>query len=310
MSHGKRFFFVLIFCLVNLVCGSAFAETLLLKDIVNGAVGPFDSYCDGYGNPGASGLGYVSVLTLETGLVRKDMDEVLEEIVSYDQAEVNGTYVGQINMITASSFCGLNGAVWGYHLAKDESISNGTLRPLFRKKRSDGVEIPVYSVHPLLDAGERLFGTQKEKRFRILPGAHVKCAVKSITREGPISVWCAIALAIADDGTKDSNLFIEDCGQSLPAKNEEERLAQMNELLENIAESIVRCGDNSNVKFKAIFVGYKTQWVPEGYVGCALTCAPYVVLAKEAIPEGKTPDVMLDMTISDWEKAVDLIDSK
>ena len=24
-------------------------------DVVNGAVGPFDDYCDGYGNPGSSG---------------------------------------------------------------------------------------------------------------------------------------------------------------------------------------------------------------------------------------------------------------
>ena len=34
-------------------------------DVVNGAVGPFDDYCDGYGNPGSSGTGYVSVLKLE-----------------------------------------------------------------------------------------------------------------------------------------------------------------------------------------------------------------------------------------------------
>ena len=38
---------------------------LTLEEIVNGAVGPFDSYCDGYGNPGASGLGYISVGLVE-----------------------------------------------------------------------------------------------------------------------------------------------------------------------------------------------------------------------------------------------------
>ena len=36
-------------------------------DVINGAIGPFDDYCDGYGNPGASGIGYVSVLKLSTG---------------------------------------------------------------------------------------------------------------------------------------------------------------------------------------------------------------------------------------------------
>ncbi|MBA7712407.1 Histidine decarboxylase proenzyme [subsurface metagenome] len=113
---------------------------MTIEAVVNGAVGPFDSYCDGYGNPGATGLGYISVLTLETGTVASDMDEVLEEIVSYDRAEARGTYIGQINMITASSFNGMNGAVWGYHIVKADSIANNTLKPLFMKKRSDGRE--------------------------------------------------------------------------------------------------------------------------------------------------------------------------
>jgi histidine decarboxylase len=134
---------------------------LTLEEVVNGAVGPFDEYADGYGNVGSSRLGYISVPKLETGVVAADMDEVLEGIVSYDRAETNGAYVGQINMVAASSFNGLNGAVWGYHLAKDEKIADGSIKPLFMRKRSDGKEIPVYSVDPLLDAGKRLFGTER-----------------------------------------------------------------------------------------------------------------------------------------------------
>ena len=274
-----------------------------LKDIVNGAIGPFDAYCDGYGNVGSSGLGYISVLKLQTGKVKADMDVVLEDIVSYDRAESLGTYVGQINMIAASSFNGLNGAVWGYHLAKNESIADGSIKPLFKKKRSDGVEIPVYSVEPLLNAGGRLFGTSEERRFPLLPGAHVNCAVKDHTVQGPTSVWCAIALAIAEDREKDSNLFIEDAGDSKHIQTDEERVVYLDSLMENIATSIVRCGDDSHVKYKEIFVGYKTEWIPEGYVGCALTCAPYVVLAKEAVPEGGPASAMLSMTISEWEKS-------
>jgi histidine decarboxylase len=281
-------------------------QALTLKEVVNGALGPFDSYCDGYGNPGSNGLGYISVLKLETGKVRMDMDTVLEEIVSYDRAETLGTYVGQINMITASSFNGLNGVVWGYHIAKEDSIANGSLKPLFMKKRRDGVEIPVYSVEPLLDAGKRLFGTNDARRFPLLPGAHVRCAVKSHIVKGPNSIWCAIGLAIAEDREKDSNLFIEDAGDSIPAESEKARTTYLDRLMENIAESIIRCGDDSNVKYKAIFIGYETEWIPEGYVGCALTCAPYVVLAKDAVPPGETPDKLLDMTLSEWEKAVGL----
>lgn len=276
---------------------------LTLEQIVNGAVGPFDNYADGYGNPGASGLGYISVLKLETGKVKADMDKVLEGIVSYDRAESNGAYVGQINMVAASSFNGLNGAVWGYDLAKEESIASGTIKPLFTRKRSDGVEIPVYSVQPLLEAGQRLLGTSNERRYPILPGAHVSCAVKSNTITGPNSVWCAIALAFAEDRTKNSNLFIEDAGDSIPADSDEARIVYLEQLLEKIATSIVRCGDDNNVKYKEIFLGYKTEWIPEGHVGCSLTCAPYIVMAKNAIPPSG-PTSMLKMTLPEWEKAV------
>ncbi|MGD2169344.1 MAG: histidine decarboxylase, pyruvoyl type [Chlamydiota bacterium] len=274
-----------------------------LEEVVNGAVGPFDNYADGYGNLGSNGLGYISVLKLETGKVKADMDEVLEGIVSYDRAETNGAYIGQINMVTASSFNGLNGAVWGYHLAKAESIADNSIKPLFTQLRKDGKSIPVYSVEPLLDAGMRLFGTQQAKRFPLLPGAHVNCAVKSKTVQGPTSVWSAIALAIAEDREKDSNLFIEDAGAFTPEQPQENRDKYLESLLHKIAVSIVRCGDDSNVKYKEIFVGYKAEWIPEGYVGCALTCAPYVVLAKNAIPKSG-PSSMLSMTIAQWEKQV------
>ena len=128
-------------------------------DIVNGAVGPFDDYCDGYGNPGSSGIGYISVLKLSTGTVAKTMDSVLESIVSYDRAEKNDAYAGQINMIAASSFSGLNGAVWGYDLARHDGLDDGSIPPMMTRRRSDGVEIKVFPVAPLLEAGQALFGT-------------------------------------------------------------------------------------------------------------------------------------------------------
>ncbi len=280
-------------------------ESLTIEDVVNGAVGPFDSYCDGYGNPGASGLGYISVLTLEIGTVASDMDVVLEEIVAYDRAEAGGTYIGQINMITASSFNGINGAVWGYHIAKAEGVANNTLQPLFMKKRSDGTEIPVYPVQPLLDAGKRLFGTVGQRRFPLLPGAHVRCAVKSETAEGPTFIWSAIALAIAEDRNAAANLFIEDAGHSA-LQSEEDRAIFLDRLYRNIAESVIRCGDDQKVQYKEIFVGGKIEWIPEGHVGSALTCAPYVVLARKVVPVGEKPEVLLNLTLSEWEKVIGL----
>ena len=280
-------------------------EGLTIEDVVNGAIGPFDSYCDGYGNPGASGLGYISVLTLQIGTVTSDMDEVLQEIVAYDRAEAGGTYIGQINMITASSFNGVNGAVWGYHIAKAEAIANNSLQPLFMKKRSDGTEIPVYSVQPLLDAGKRLLGTVGQRRFPLLPGAHVRCAVKSETAEGPTFIWSAIALAIAEDRNVAANLFIEDAGHST-LQSEEDRTRFLDRLYRNIAESVIRCGDDQKVQYKEIFVGGKIEWIPEGHVGSALTCAPYVVLARQVVPVGEKPQVLLNLTLSQWEESIGL----
>lgn len=277
-----------------------------VKQVLNAAVGPFDDYCDGYGNPGATGPGYVSILKLETGIVRMDMDTLLEGIVSYDMAESTGTYMGQINMISASSFNGLNGAVWGYHAAKADSIANGSLEPLMIRKRRDGVRIPVYPVGPLLDAGKRLLGTNENRRFPLIPGAHVNCAAKSHHAKGPCQIWCAISLAIAEDREKDANLFMEDCGAFKTKDGARAQKPFLDHLIENISESVIRCGDNNNVKYKEIFIGYKSFAVPEGYMGCALTCAPYVVLAKNAVPLPGPPEILASMTITQWEEALGL----
>jgi histidine decarboxylase len=276
---------------------------LTLEQVVNGAVGPFERYCDGYGNPGASGLGYISLLKLEVGMSPADMDPVLDGIVAYDRAEATGAYIGQINMITASSFNGINGAVWGYHLAVEDSIADGSLKPLFMAKRPDGKMIPVYSMEPLLKAGKALLGTVQAQRFPALPGAHITCAAKSDTANGPTTVWCAAALAIAEDRGKASNLFMEDKGHDKKLMNNPKAKQKFVEgLYNNIVKSVMRCGQDSLVKYKAIFVGHRMLDVPAGQVGCALTVAPYLVLAKKALPDPKNPAKLLKMTLSEWEK--------
>jgi histidine decarboxylase len=269
-----------------------------LADVVNGAISPFDDYCDGYGNPGTSGLGYVSVLKLSTGMVAKTMDTGLEGIVSYDRAEKNDAYAGQINMITASSFNGLNGAVWGYDLARHDGLTNGSIAPLMHRTRHDGVQIPIYPVTPLLQAGEALFGTAEARNFPLLPGAHVVCATKDVTVSGPTTVWSAIALSIAEHRDRDSSLFIEDVGHDDTGHTPAEHANALHTRLEQIVDSIVLCGEDQNIEYKEIFVGFKMQWIPEGYIGCALTCAPYLVLAKNAVPQ--RPSDLLDTSLSQW----------
>jgi len=98
------------------------------------AISPFENYCDGYGCPGAKGNGYVSTLKVSAGTVEKTDDLLLDGIVAYDRAEATDAYIGQINMITASSFCGIAGQVWGYDLAIADEIKSGEHNPLFIEK--------------------------------------------------------------------------------------------------------------------------------------------------------------------------------
>jgi histidine decarboxylase len=280
--------------------GSGVRAPMTRVQIVEGSIGPFDEYCDGYGNPGASGNGYVSVLKLSTGSVIKSMDDVLEGIVSYDRAEKNDAYAGQINMITASSFSGLNGNVWGYDLARHDGLTNGSIEPLTTRRRHDGVEIPIYPVWPLLEAGEKLFGTEQERRYPLLPGSHVICATKDVTVSGPATVWSAIALSFAEDRERDSSLFIEDVGSQVEGSTDLERDDSLAKRMASIVDSVMLCGEDQDVKYAEIFVGFKSEVIPQGTVGCALTCAPYLVLAKNAVPA--SPGRLLEMSLSEWER--------
>lgn len=284
---------------------------MTLAETVSGAVGPFAGCCDGYGNPGATGLGYVNVMKLEIGQAPVgEMDEVLAHIVSYDNAETTGTYIGQINAVTASSFCGPRGLLWGYEVARALEIAEGALPPLMYQSRSDGKEIPVYPLDPLLAAGEKLLGTRDRRRFPIMPGALVACALKSRLVKGPNSAWAALAVAIAEDRTRDAHLFIEDVGEAVPVTEEAwARESCLDRLMEKLALSIVRCGEHSQVRYKEIFLGYKHAWIEAGYVGCALACVPYLVLAQQAIPPSG-PTALLSLTLPEWEQAVGFYNSE
>jgi len=282
-----------------------FAAPMSLPQVVNGAVSPFGPYCMGYLNPGASGMGYISTMKLSTDIVSmQGLDLGTQGIVSYDRCEKDDAYIGQINMLTASSFCGLNGALWGYDLATADEIANGTLQPLYYENQNGG-QIPVYPVEPLLDAAMRLFGVDEQRRFPPMPGAHVVCANKSATFPGPTWVWSYIAIAIAADRSYESNLFIEDAGNyDSPSWAKTKLFLEINQ--HSVTKSIIMCGQDQDVLFSKIFVGYKFEWVPQGYVGCALTCAPYVVMAQDAIPPNMQASDIIGMTISQWEQALGL----
>jgi len=277
--------------------------------IVAGAVGPFARHSDGYGNPGASGLGYISVLTLSTGKAKKELNAPINNILPFDEAEAGigdkggNAYIGQINLLQASSFSGPNGLVWGYHIAEAEARQAKTLKPLFHQDTPDGGKIPVYDAEPLLNAGRRLFGTRDNPRYPMLPGSHIIAAYKDHTAEGPATVWCVLGVAISSDPATNANLFMEACDEIKKEAPVPE--AFFDGVLKDLAKSMVRVGENQHVVYKEIFLGYKSEFVPPGMLGTALAAVPYIVLAKTAVPKGG-PTKLLKMSIAQWEQELGL----
>jgi len=277
------------------------------------AISPFENYCDGYGCPGAQGNGYVSALKVSAGTVEKTDDLLLDGIVAYDRAEATDAYIGQINMITASSFCGIAGQVWGYDLAVDDKIKSGEHKPLFIEKQCDGTPLPVYDAQPLMNAAQSLFGTEKERRFPLAPGSHVICANKGVTSLRPSSgnpdpeknqsygVWSYIALSIAKNRNKDSCLFIEDAGLWTKNDSKDDMVNYLETHRKSVVWSIIACGKDQDVIYDRTFIGFAYVIMPPGHIGTSITVGPYVTLAKNAVPNGNFSELN-NMTISQWEK--------
>lgn len=272
-----------------------------LLEVVEGAVGPFEDYCDGYGNPGASGGGYLSAVALQLGVADQRYDAGLDSIVAFDRASATGTYSGQINMLAASSFSGANGALWGFDIARADNLSR--LEPLFFQPRQDGVEIPVYDADLLLEASRRLLGTRDQRRFCLLPGALVPAALKGTSVIGPTQLWCALGLAIVEDRERSANLFLEDMGT---LAQESDLTARRLKEQRDLAAAAIAVGVNQDVLYRAIFVGFAAISVGKGEVGAAKVFAPYLVLAQKAVPP-KGAASLLDLSLSEWERAVGLI---
>ena len=275
-----------------------------------------DNYCYGYGNVDTKGY-YITTVKLETGKVSikgLGKDEVLEGIVAYDRAERNGAYIGQINMITVSSFAGPNSAIWGYDIAKISDLRSDKLYDI----QSDDTCIPVYSMDHLLKATETLFGTEKSRFFPPLAGAHVPCAAKSANSNDPSTgeptsgwVWSYLSLAIAQNRERDACLFVEDAGffaddftyGKVKQLDEQEVIAKLDKKTHQVTRSQMLCGKNQSVAFKEIFVSYRYLRVNQDHYGTAFTCAPYITLAENAYPSGGGSE-LASMSLDEWKESV------
>lgn len=280
------------------------------------AISPYEDYCDGYGMPGATGGGYVCTLKVSTGAVIKTDDALIDGIVAYDRGEIDDAYIGQINMITASSFCGLQGQVWGYDLARHDALRGDGVPALFEADQFDGSRMPVFDAEPLIDAGTELFGTEANRRFHLVPGAHTICANKGVTAYRPsedrplrdgecYGVWSIIAISLAKDRDTGADLFIEDAGVWTVDDDESHLAAFLESHRRAIAASVVACGDDSHVRFDRSYIGFAHRILRPGEIGTAITVGPYVTLARNAVPEAGF-DALNDMSLSDWLREKEL----
>jgi histidine decarboxylase len=202
-------------------------------------------------------------------------------------------------MTIVSSFCGPSGIIWGYDMAKSNTLRQEHELGV-KSITSEGKDIPVYSAKPLLEATNKLFGTVEEPHFPLLPGSHVPCAGKNIKNIGPKHLYAAFAFAIASDRSRTANLIMEDLGW-IPLRgdvNSQNNYRKM--ILSNLTHSIIEVSKNQKVHYKEIFVDIIDVEVGNDEVGCALVALPYFSLAQKAIPNGK-PEELLNTTLEKWE---------
>lgn len=278
--------------------------------IINEAVGPDEQFCMGYLTPGAKGgKGYIvtpkiSVATADA----RNLDVATERVITHGLALRNEGYMGEVNMITTESgVCGLNGAIWGYDLAKHDDIASGKAEPLYQQALKQGQEIPVYDIQPLLESTNRLFGWEDQQRFPIMPGSPTLCAHKVITDHGAKWVWAAMAIGIPANRDFGSCIFVEDTGlYGNDNTDESQIIGYLKGTQRRLTETIARYGKEQNIEYGSIFVGFKYVFVEPEQVGCAMICLPYIYLAQNAIPEGMEAADLQNITLSEWEKALNL----
>jgi histidine decarboxylase len=243
--------------------------------IIKKAISPYDNYCVGYSGKG----GYLTALVMAIESFEKKFSHPgstnLDSIISYDKAETNESYLGQINMQIVSSFCGPEGLIWGYDIAKKEDEEDFLILPRREIKRYQNQGIKISNGINLRKAAKELFGTKDERHFPFLPGAHVPCAGKFYFKEGPINLYGAIAIGIPQDRNKNACVLMEDVGYLTNNLLKEK-------IIKDAIASVIEIGRNQNVSYQEIFVDFISRQINSQEIGCALVVMPYFHLARKA----------------------------
>lgn len=260
--------------------------------IIQSALSPYEDYCIGY--PGRGG--YLTALIMSIGSFRRKFShlgsEILDSILAYDRAEVADTYLGQINMEIVSSFCGPQGLIWGYDLAKEESskIESILSKSIIRKFK----KIKIKNGENLRKAAKMLFGTREKTHFPFLPGTHVPCAGRFHFEKGPCYLYGVFAIGIPKNRKKAACVLMEDVGK---LKNVTPKIQE--KIILNGIQGILEIGKNQNVEYKEIFVDFVSKKIETNEIGCALTVMPYFHLAKKAFTKN-----LIKQNLKEWFKEV------
>lgn len=258
--------------------------------IIQSALSPYDCYCLGYSGRG----GYVTALIMSIGSFRKKLShsgsKILDSILAYDRAEVADTYIGQINMEIVSSFCGPQGLIWGYDLAKEEGLKIDSILSKDIIKRFKGIEIK--NGENLRKAARMLFGTKDKLHFPLLPGTHVPCAGRFYFEEGPSYLYGASAIGIPENRKKTACVLMEDVGKLKKITTKTQEKIYLNSI-----QSILEIGKNHEVRYEEIFVDFISKKIKANEIGCAIIAMPYFHLAKKAFNKNLTKQ-----TLNKWFK--------
>ncbi len=68
-----------------------------------------------------------------------------------------------------------------------------------------------------------------------------------------------------------------------------------------VARSMLACAMNQHALYKELFVGVKSQAIPRGGLGAVYAAAPYVNLARDAVPTGFSAKDLVKMSLQEWE---------
>ncbi len=264
------------------------------EKILNLSISPYDNYCVGYNGRGR----YITALVMGIGSFKETFShvgsDILDSIVAYDRAEIDDAYLGQINMTIVSSFCGCEGLIWGYDIAKNIKTRQ---HPLFSSKelfRFKGVKI--LSGEGLREAARMLFGTNKKRHFPFLPGAHVCCAGKYRFFKGPTFLYSAVAIGIPKDRNRSACLLMEDVGQLID-NDEKKGISKRTKkkIILNMVRSVVEIGKNQRIIYKEIITDLVVKEIKGGEIGCSLIAMPYFHLAKNAYDKN-----LSKYTLKEW----------